>query len=102
MNSDIRMMNTEDQQDLKDHQSDDERLLAARTGSAENIRLPNETKIKFCNALDALRRHWPFCTVCAAYVDYGDGDLCEKGKDIIARILCYADTSIEFPPNDRT
>lgn len=33
MNSDIRMMNTEDQQDLKDHQTDDERPMTAPSGS---------------------------------------------------------------------
>src|ERR1051325_4246474 len=68
--------------------------------SAENVALPNDTKIRFCNALDGLRRHWLTCDACAEYVYWGDGDLCAKGKEIIAMELAYADTHIEFPPND--
>ena len=64
-----------------------------------NVRLPNDTKIRFCNALDALRRHGIECRDCATYIKWGDGDLCAKGKDIIAAELAYADTNIEFPPN---
>ena len=63
--------------------------------------LPNDTKIRFCNALDALRRHIQEsgCGHCPMYIEFGDGDLCAKGKDIIAMEMAYADTSIEFPPN---
>lgn len=75
--------------------------FAAPAGSAENIRLPNDTKIRFCNAIDALRRHGIDCRDCATYIKWGDGDLCAKGKDLIARELAYADTKIEFPPNDK-
>ena len=66
--------------------------------------LPNETKIRFCNALDALRGHAAEgtsgeCAACSIYLRHGDGDLCEQGKAIITQELCYADTSIEMPPN---
>ena len=66
------------------------------------VALPNDTKIRFCNALDGLRRHWLTCDECAEYVYWGDGDLCEKGKQIIATERASAETSIEFPPNPRT
>ena len=66
--------------------------------------LPNETKIRFCNALDALRGHAAEgtsgeCAACSIYLRYGDGDLCEQGKAIITKELCFADTSLELPPN---
>lgn len=66
--------------------------------------LPNDTKIRFCNALDALRRHAAEgtsgeCAACSIYLRHGDGDLCEQGKAIIAKELCFADTSLEVPPN---
>ncbi len=72
--------------------------------SLTTVRLPNDTKIRFCNALDALRRHAAEgtsgeCSTCSTYLRNGDGDLCEKGKDIIAMEMAYADTIIEFPPN---
>ncbi len=62
------------------------------------IRLPNETKIKFGNAFNAMQQHLKDCEPCRDYMNYGDGDLCDKGKDMIARELCYAGTSIEFTP----
>ena len=67
--------------------------------------LPNETKIRFCNALDALRSHAAEgtsgeCAACSIYLRHGDGDLCEQGKAIITKELCFADTSLELPPND--
>ena len=72
----------------------------APAGSA--VALPNDTKIRFCNALDALRRHIQEsgCGHCPMYVEFGDGDLCEKGKEIIAMEMAYADTSIVFPQNE--
>jgi hypothetical protein len=78
--------------------------FAAAPGSVENVRLCNDTKIRFCNALDALRRHAAEgtsgeCAACSIYLRTGDGDLCEKGKDLIAREMAYTDTKIEFPPN---
>ena len=73
--------------------------LCAAPGSV--VALPNDTKIRFCNALDGLRRHWLTCDDCAEYLYWGEGDLCSKGKDIIAEEMAYADTSIEFPPNDK-
>ena len=65
------------------------------------VALPNDTKIRFCNALDALRRHIQEsgCGHCPMYIEFVDGDLCAEGKDIIAMEMAYADTSIEFPPN---
>lgn len=65
------------------------------------ILLPNDTKIRFCNALDALIRHAAHgnngecgnCDTCAIYLRHGDGDLCEKGKVIITNELCFADTN---------
>lgn len=83
--------------------------FAAPTGLGGNretpLLLPNDTKIRFCNSLDALRRHAAEgtsgeCGVCATYLRYGDGDLCEQGKVIITKEMCYADTSIELPPNE--
>ena len=66
--------------------------------------LPNDTKIRFCNALDALRSHAAEgtsgeCAACSIYLRHGDGDLCEQGKALIAKELCFADTSLELPPN---
>ncbi len=84
--------------------------LAAPTGLGGKretpVLLPNDTKIRFCNALDALRRHAAEgtsgeCGRCATYLRYGDGDLCEQGKVIITKEMCYADTSLELPPNDK-
>ena len=71
------------------------------TGSAENVRLPNDTKIRFCNAMDALLQHMTECPACAIYLKSGDGDLCAAAKDTVATHLCYADIGLEFPPNDQ-
>ena len=67
------------------------------------VALPNDTKIRFCNALDALRRHIQEsgCGHCPIYIEFGDGDLCANGKYIIAMCMAYADTSIEFPRNNQ-
>lgn len=65
------------------------------------LQLDNETKIKFCNAWHALARHYTVCKECQIYLLDGDGDLCGVGKAIIAQELCYADTSLELPPNDQ-
>ena len=73
--------------------------LADTPGSADLVRLPNDTKIRFCNAMHDLTQHTYVCTACTLYTERGDGDLCETGKDIIARELCYAATHVEFPPN---
>lgn len=58
--------------------------------------LANDTKVKVCNAFDALRCHIEDtnCWMCAQYLHYGDGDLCETGKEKIATELAYADTSL--------
>lgn len=60
------------------------------------IRLPNDTKIHFCNAMHALLKHSDECTACLGYIEAGCEDLCPKGKDLIARELAYASTKIEF------
>lgn len=73
----------------------------AEAMNQDNVRLPNDTKIRFCNAMDALRIHGIECRDCATYVKWGDGDMCEEGKDIIARELAYAETSIEKEVGER-
>lgn len=60
------------------------------------MNLPNDTKIKFCNAFVALGIHCIKCRTCKSYIDRGDGDLCDKGKNIIAVELAYAGTDLEF------
>ena len=74
-------------------------VAGAAPGSAENVCLPNDTKIRFCNAFDAIKAHCILCKECDMYLRWGDGDLCSAGKTIIAMELCFTDTSIEFPPN---
>lgn len=56
------------------------------------MNLPNETKIRFCNAMEALRKHANACHDCWPYLRWGDGDLCGEGAEIVARELVYADT----------
>ncbi len=73
---------------------------APRTGSAENVALPNDTKIRFCNAVAGVKAHCTLCKECDIYMRWGDGDLCSAGKTIIAMEMCYADTNVEFPPNN--
>ena len=74
-------------------------VAGAARGSAENVRLPNDTKIRFCNAVDGMKAHCILCKECDIYMRWGDGDLCSAGKTIIAMELCCADTNVEFPPN---
>ena len=61
--------------------------------------LPNDTKIRFCNAFDAIKGHVILCKDCDIYLRWGDGDLCGVGKAVIAQELCFADTNLELPPN---
>ena len=79
--------------------------LAPATGSGESyanrFELDNETKIRFCNAYDDIRIHANICSECAEYLVNGDGDLCWRGKDIIAMHLAYTDTKLRFPQNDQ-
>ena len=67
--------------------------------SAENVCLPNDTKIRFCNTVDELRAHCILCKECDVYMRWADGDLCSAGKTIIAMGMSYTDTHVEFPPN---
>lgn len=60
------------------------------------MKLPNDTKIRFCNALDAIRRHGIDCRDCAIYITWGDGDLCQRGQEILAREMAYTDTAPEL------
>lgn len=60
------------------------------------MRLENDTKIKFCNAFVALGLHCQDCVECKTYIGTGDGDLCDKGKEIIALEIAYAGTDLEF------
>jgi hypothetical protein len=68
-------------------------------GSANLLRLQNETKINFCNAWHEMQQHLGNCDGCCEYMYHGIGDLCEIGKDIIARKLAYADTTPDWSPN---
>lgn len=63
--------------------------------------LPNDTKIRFCNAFDAIKAHTILCKECDIYLRWGDGDMCGVGKAIIAQELCFADTNLELPPNEK-
>lgn len=81
------------------HETNDSPEIArppAAPGSAENVYLPNDTKIRFCNAFDLIMEHSNLCKECSVYLRRGDGDLCSAGKTIIVTELCFADTSIEF------
>jgi len=75
---------------------------APATGSADNLRLSNNAKIRACNFFHAMQKHLGDCDECCLYLYHGDGDLCEAGKTILARELVYTDMSIECPPNDGT
>lgn len=61
------------------------------------MKLPNDTKIKFCNAFTEVKRHAIGCDECADYLRAGDGDLCEACKQIILLEMAYADTSPVLP-----
>jgi hypothetical protein len=95
-------MQTNDQTAQREAGSSPATLLGGKRET--QLLLPNETKIRFCNALDALRGHAAEgtsgeCAACSIYMRHGDGDLCEQGKAIITKELCFADTSLELPPN---
>ena len=64
------------------------------------MNLPNDTKIRFCNAFDAMRRHSQDCPECTKYLATGDGDLCEKGKTILAEEMVYTDTTAMFSKDE--
>jgi hypothetical protein len=67
--------------------------------TSEMLELPNDTKIRFCNAFGEILAHCILCKECDLYLRLGDGDLCSTGKAVIALEMCYTDTSIVFPPN---
>jgi hypothetical protein len=67
--------------------------------TSEMLELPNDTKIRFCNAFGEILAHCILCKECDLYLRWGDGDLCSTGKAVIALEMCYTDTSIVFPPN---
>ncbi len=69
--------------------------------SANLLRLQNETKINFCNAWHEMQQHLGNCDGCCEYMYHGIGDLCDIGKDIIARKLAYADTTPDWSPNNQ-
>lgn len=48
----------------------------------------NEFKIRFANAYDAMNCHSSKCEECLIYLRSGDGDLCEKGKELIKKAMC--------------
>ena len=68
--------------------------LPPAAGSAEMLELPNDTKIRFCNAFDAIKAHCILCKECDLYLRWGDGDLCSTGKAMIALEMCYTDTHL--------
>lgn len=74
-------------------------VAGAAPCSANLLRLQNETKIKFCNAWHEMQQHLGNCDACCEYMYHGIGDLCDIGKDIIARKLAYADTTPDWSPN---
>lgn len=58
-----------------------------------HLKIPNDTKIRFCNTMHAMQLHFADCNDCLYYICRGDGDLCDMGKDLIARELAYAETA---------
>jgi hypothetical protein len=66
--------------------------LPPAAGSAEML---EATKIRFCNAFDAIKAHCILCKECDLYLRWGDGDLCSTGKAMIALEMCYTDTSVK-------
>lgn len=51
------------------------------------LTLENNEKIRFCNAMHELQHHESSCRACVTYIRWGDGDLCDVGKEIIAKHL---------------
>lgn len=47
-----------------------------------------------------MQQHLGNCDACCEYMYHGIGDLCDIGKDIIARKLAYAETQLDSP-NDK-
>lgn len=60
------------------------------------MNLPNETKIRFCNAFSRLRCHLAEYRDCRDYTEFGNGDLCLLGKRIVAEEMVYANTDPEL------
>lgn len=58
------------------------------------MNLPNDTKIKFCNAMHEMYMHSKECSACMNYFVFGEGDLCQHGHTVIAAHLAYADTNL--------
>ncbi len=57
------------------------------------MKLDNETKIRVCNLFNRLSEHIGECVECNDYVSNGDGDLCERGKELIFEGLYAVDTT---------
>ena len=49
--------------------------------------------IRFCNAFNATVIHASTCEHCDAYLRFGDGQMCDTGKDIIAMEMFGTDTT---------
>jgi hypothetical protein len=64
------------------------------------MKLPDDTQIRFCNAMNELEGHSNSCYDCEEYIQYGDGKLCEIAQQIIMRHLAYADTNVELLPDE--
>lgn len=70
--------------------------------SEEKLILFNDSKIRVCNFFRAMQDHLGTCEGCCVYIYHGDGDLCERGKTILARALAFTDMSVEVSLNERT
>jgi len=60
------------------------------------VKLDNESKIAFCNTMEAMKVHCIGCKDCDLYLRWGDGDLCDKGKEIITMSLAYMNANPEM------
>jgi hypothetical protein len=61
------------------------------------MNLTNETKIRFCNAYNAMEHHIQVCSKCLTYLNENEGDLCGVGKDIIRLELVIGPPPINAP-----
>lgn len=59
------------------------------------MKLDNDSKIAFCNTMEAMKAHQIGCKDCDLYLRWGDGDLCDKGKEVIAMNLAYINSNPE-------
>lgn len=53
----------------------------------QQLEFTNDFKILFCNGYSAISAHARVCEECEVYLRHGDGDLCNRGKELIARAM---------------